>query len=494
MTVGRRLGLAFGAHLLLLAALLLHHVQTLDSTLRAARELSDVSAELILTASREGARLTQLEESVAKFLVTRDEGYRRKFRDAVAAFSDGVTASLTLPLSPAEAQAAAALRDAWHAAYPLVEQFASSRITSTEVLALREQLDDLRMPVEQLGETAGVAMQQRLSDAERSAQRAVRLFWYAVLGAVVSATATGWMLRRSITAPLRQLIAGTQAVAGGEFTYRLDTRRGDEFARVGHAFNTMTERLAALDRLKQDFVSTVSHDLKSPLASLRESTAVLLDGVAGPLTPSQELVLRLQQESGDRLARMIAKLLDLSRLEARLPFEPQAVPLLQLLESVAQHATTAAREHAITVRVERRTGHDTLTVSADPERLRVLIENLTENAVKFSPKHGTVLISAWEENMTCVLEVADRGPGVPAADRERVFERFQQTATGRNVPARGTGLGLTICREIVRAHGGRVRLLPRDGGGCIARVELPMAPLARTHAGRKAGEPAGVAA
>jgi signal transduction histidine kinase len=120
-------------------------------------------------------------------------------------------------------------------------------------------------------------------------------------------------------------------------------------------------------------------------------------------------------------------------------------------------------------------------VHADEDRLRQLVDNLLENAVKFSPADGTVTVSVRavppspENDVWMRLEVADRGPGVEPYDRARIFERFAQTAAGRAIAQRGAGIGLTICREVVQAHRGRIGVEPRDGGGSVFVVELPRA-------------------
>jgi two-component system sensor histidine kinase GlrK len=316
-------------------------------------------------------------------------------------------------------------------------------------------------------------MRMRLAASSEAAARAEQLSWLAGTGALILALLTGGVLRRSISEPLRRLAAGTREVARGRFGYRLDTQRGDEFAQVAEAFNTMTERLGALDHMKQDFVSTVSHDLKSPLASLRETTTLLIDEVPGSLTASQRRVLLLQRESADRLGRMIAKLLDLSRLHAGLALDRRPVELARLLQSAVEHARAAARERGIQVRLDAAPLARQRLV-ADEDRLRQLLDNLLENAIKFSPVCGAIDVAARVQRGIVVLEVADHGPGVPEPERKRIFERFHQTSHGRAVPGRGVGLGLTICREIVQAHGGSIRVESGHTGGSVFVTELPL--------------------
>lgn len=484
MSVRRRLAVAFGLHIALLAGLLAHHVLTLRRTVATAHELSDVSAHLVLAASQQGSRLAQLDESLAKYAVTRDRGYLEKFQDVAAAFDAELEVAAALQATAGERRAVTEVAEAWREAQgPLSRASGGAALTPARTENARAALAAVRLPAEALSDVARAAMRERLRESAEAADRATSLSWLAIALALLLSGGTALMLVRSIADPLRGLMHGTRELAGGNFTHRVAVPGKDEFAEVATAFNGMADRLGTLDRMKQDFVSTVSHDLKSPLASMRESTALLLDGVAGPLTDAQRRVLQLQRESGDRLSRMIAKLLDLSRLEAGLPFERQPVDVARLLRSVADHAGTAARERQVSVLSS--VGSALPVIRGDEDRLRVLLENLCENAVKFSPVGAQVEVCAESVAGGVALSVSDRGPGVDAADRERIFERFQQTTTGRGVAARGVGLGLTICREIARAHGGSICVEAREGGGSRFVVTLPIAGQAAGPAARQ---------
>ncbi len=473
MTVARQLAIALALHLTLLAGLLVYHVRTIDRAVTTAHELSDISARLILASSAQGTRLAQLDETVAKYAVTRDAGYLAKFAQLREEFGVDLDQVLALSVSAPEGAALDALAREWRGF--TAEAAGLGRTTPTRALTpLRARFETLRARLDAVNDASRATMRTRLAASAAAADRAAQLSWLAAAVALLLSVATAVVLVRSIAEPLRRLAAGTREVARGRFGYRLDTRRGDEFAQVAAAFNTMTERLGALDRMKQDFVSTVSHDLKSPLASLRETATLLLDEVPGPLSDAQRRVLVLQRESTDRLGRMIAKLLDLSRLEAGLPLDVRPLPLDPFLDSVLAHASASARECQVTVCRGALAPPD-VQLLADEDRLRELLDNLLENAIKFSPVGGVVEVGARQENGWMTIEVADEGPGIAPDDRERIFERFYQTPEGRAVPARGVGLGLTICREIAQAHRGAIRVLGREGLGSVFALDLPLA-------------------
>lgn len=315
-------------------------------------------------------------------------------------------------------------------------------------------------------------MRQHLAEAQEDGDRALQAAWIAALVALAVAVVTGVALHRAITRPLGDLSRGAREVARGEFGHRIALHGNDgEFTQLANAFNVMTARLGKVDRLKQDFVATVSHDLKSPLASLRETTSLLLDQIPGPLREAQRRVLLLQRESADRLGRMIAKLLDLSRLEAGIPLVERPIDVREFAARAVAHADAAGRDREVQVRMDGDVS-SALRISGDEDWLRQLLDNLLENAIKFSPPGGAVDVSARASEGRLLLSVADRGPGVEAGQATRIFDRFYQTAAGRAVAGRGSGLGLAICREVARAHGGAIAVAARPGGGTVFTVNL----------------------
>ncbi|BAH39233.1 MAG TPA: HAMP domain-containing protein [Gemmatimonas aurantiaca] len=476
MTVARRLWVVLGVNVALLGAVELYHLRALHRVVRTTERLTDVSTRVVLAQARQNERIVSLDESLAKYAVTRDRGYLTKSATVRAEFSQELDNLLALPVNGMERQALRDVAHAWQqvndiAARPALQAPGRSA-AAQNAMDLQRALDSLRLAGEALGDASQRAMREGAFASRAVADTAERVSWIAAAGALLVALISGLALRRSITKPLRALSAGTQSVAQGQFDHRLQLEWSDEFRQVAGAFNTMTARLGELDRMKREFVSNVSHDLKSPLASLRETTSLLLDEVPGPLRDSQRRVLLLQRESADRLGVMIAKLLDLSRIEAGLPLQYESIAVQSFMENAVQHAQASGHERGIRIQLLRNVAASVVLV-ADADRVRQLVDNLLENAVKFSPRSDVVSVDLATHGSTLMLSVADRGPGVEREDAERVFDRFYQTAAGRAVSGRGTGLGLTICREVVHAHGGHIAVLARDGGGSVFVVKLP---------------------
>ncbi|MDH6705064.1 signal transduction histidine kinase [Kitasatospora sp. MAA19] len=287
-------------------------------------------------------------------------------------------------------------------------------------------------------------------------------------------------LAHGLTAPLREMTAAARAMASGDYSRRVEVNSRDEIGELAAAFNQMAADLGAADRHRRELVANVSHELRTPIAALRAVLENVVDGVVQP----NPATLGAALEQTERLGRLVTHLLDLSKiddgvvdLDAR-PFEVREF-LDGVLRGVTVDGATAggAFSRRGDVRLALEVSPTGLTGVADPERLHQVVANLVDNACKHSPPDGTVTVRARPDGGPggLLLEVEDEGPGIPPADRGRVFERFSRsgTATAQGPGSDGgTGLGLAIARWAVDLHGGRIAVAesPR---GCRIEVRLP---------------------
>jgi signal transduction histidine kinase len=293
---------------------------------------------------------------------------------------------------------------------------------------------------------------------------------WGVLVAIPLALVVVQVLARGMTSRLREIATAADAMARGEHGQQVDVSGRDEVARLAIAFNEMSAELAETDRQRRELVANVSHELRTPLAALQATLDNVVDGVQ-PADPGTLAAMRRQVH---RLGRMVEQLLDLSRMEAEsAPLDRSAFPAAKLLERVRGEALLQARD----VEVETHTTPEDLTLMADEERIHQVLTNLVENALRFSPKAGTVIVAASRNGKAVRLEVADQGPGIPEEARERVFERFYSVDESRS--GGGAGLGLAIARWIVDLHGGTIRVDEAPSKGCRMLVELPQATAGR---------------
>jgi signal transduction histidine kinase len=251
---------------------------------------------------------------------------------------------------------------------------------------------------------------------------------------------------------------------------------------VGRALHTallyekesgLVDKLRALDKAKSDFLSTVSHELRTPLTSIVGYIELLKDEDTGPLSPSQLQMLDVVDRNANRLRALIEDLLTLSRIESG-AFTSQKAPVdLRRLVASAVDAIKPAAE-AASVTLETRCPEQPLVLEADGEQLDRVLMNLLSNAVKFTRGGGKVSVRAGARDGEAVLSVSDTGIGIPAAEQEKLFQRFFRASNATEQAIPGTGLGLTIVHTIVANHGGRTQVRSEEGRGTTITAWLPL--------------------
>jgi two-component system phosphate regulon sensor histidine kinase PhoR len=227
-----------------------------------------------------------------------------------------------------------------------------------------------------------------------------------------------------------------------------------------------------LERMKSNFLSVVSHELKTPLHSIKGFVDIILMGKTGPVTELQADFLGTVQEQTGHLQRLIEDLLEFSRLESgQVRLRPVLLPPGELVRSVVDKLAPLAHKKGLLLASDSCAGLP--EIEADPMRLEQVLTNLVENAIKFTPEGGRVQVAGWDRGETVEIAVIDSGIGVPAEERERIFERFYQVDSSARRRYKGTGLGLTICKHIVTQHGGRIWVADGENGGSAFHLVIP---------------------
>jgi two-component system sensor histidine kinase GlrK len=269
--------------------------------------------------------------------------------------------------------------------------------------------------------------------------------------------------------PLRQVDRAITELGGGNFTHPIAVSGPVDLRRLGEQLEWLRSRLVELAQDRNRFLRHMSHELKTPLANIREGTELLMDGAVGPLDAGQREVTAILQENGIKLQRMIENLLSFSAWQSSSvgldPSEFRIRPVVkQVLEN--QQLTLVAQRLRLDVKVED------LALYADRGKLRLILENLLSNAIKYSPRGGTITVRAHASGTDLVLEVADEGVGIPPAERASVFEAFHTgRAPGGHV--RGTGIGLSVVHEFVQAHQGVIEFVDGEFKGAHFRIRMP---------------------
>ena len=303
------------------------------------------------------------------------------------------------------------------------------------------------------------------TDAE-SVQRQLVLL---VLFSTALALAIALALTRHVVRPIAQLDAAIRQLGGADFSQPIAVRGPDDLQTLGERLDWLRRRLAELEAEKNRFLRHLSHELKTPLTALREGAELLHDGIGGPLSSQQLKVVGIMKDNSIKLQRLIEDLLDYQRaLHAAAALEVRAVSLRTVVHEAAQSHELAAQAKGLRVAIDA----EAATLQADPDKLRSICDNLIGNAVKFTPAGGSVSVLARLSGDQTLIDVIDSGPGVPAEEREAIFDSFFRGTTRAGARVEGSGLGLAIAREFVEAHGGKISVLAEARGGHF-RVALP---------------------
>jgi two-component system sensor histidine kinase GlrK len=297
-----------------------------------------------------------------------------------------------------------------------------------------------------------------------------------ILGGIIAAILFAYLHARGVSRPLKKLVQALLRVGQGQFHDVLDARGPKEVGELVQTFNWMATRLEELDRMKADFIAHISHELRTPLTGIQEGTALLLEQIPGPLTTTQQQILGVVRNHSTRLARHIASILDLSKMEAGMLeyVRVQSNPIM-LLERGVEAVQLIAQKKRLHIEVLCTSPLPDLCL--DEERMQQVLDNLLSNAVKFTPEGGTIRMVAGvqgAEQRWVEIRVCDTGQGIPAEDVTRIFDKFYQSSYHRQEGQQGTGLGLTIARHIVEAHGGKIWAESRVGEGATFVVRLPV--------------------
>lgn len=283
------------------------------------------------------------------------------------------------------------------------------------------------------------------------------------------------LLWRSISRPVVDLEHGMAAVADGNFGYRLRiaTKRRDEFGRLAQSFQSMAHQLAQLDRLKAEFISIASHELKTPINVIVGYLQLIDEEVYGPISGKQRDVLRTIDAQTRSLARLVHQLLDISRFEAgggKLELRP--VQLDQFLAELESTFRVLAMQREVNFRLEQ-IGTLPCEVHWDRDRMSEVLGNLLSNAFKFTDHGGAVELVAEAADRSLLLTIHDTGAGIPPRQLAHIFEKFYQADNQESAAHGGTGLGLAIAKQIVSAHGGDISVESTVGVGTTFRIVLP---------------------
>jgi two-component system, NtrC family, sensor histidine kinase GlrK len=383
-----------------------------------------------------------------------------------------------LPLDQAQAAALSRTVDQEQGLYDLLTELPRRKVEANEVTELIDRLIDSAREVLVINNLIVDREVERLRLNAEKVQKGLAVL---VLLSTAVALAIALALTRYIARPIGEIDAAIRQLGGADFSRPIGVRGPEDLRYLGRRLDWLRRRLEEFETQKNRFLRHVSHELKTPLTALREGAELLHDEVAGPLVPAQRQVVSIMRDNSVKLQRLIEELLDYQRaLHAAASLEVKPVVLDALVAEAARAHELAAQSKGLRLVIDAQS----VTLDADPEKLRSIVDNLISNAVKFTPAGGTITVraraSAGKAGGEAIIDVLDSGPGVPAEERESIFNLFfrgrTKAAGGAAAGVKSSGLGLAIAREFAEAHGGHIAVVadaPGSRPGGHFRVTLP---------------------
>jgi signal transduction histidine kinase len=297
-----------------------------------------------------------------------------------------------------------------------------------------------------------------------------RFFLWGGLIAVVVALILTFVLSRRILSPVKALTNAARKLGKGDFSQRVDVDDRGEVGELAESFNTMADDLERNEQLRRNMVADVAHELRTPLSNLNGYLEAIRDGVVKP----DAATIRSLSEEGVTLSQLVSELQELSLADAgelKLTYQPEDITTL------IEEAVTAARTQAKAKKIKLSTAFtaDLPKVNIDAYRIRQVLNNLLANAIAHTGRQGSITVRAQRKADEAIISMTDTGEGISAADLPNIFERFYRVDKSRARSTGGSGLGLTIAKRLVEAHGGRIWAESEPGKGSTFSFTLPVA-------------------
>lgn len=442
------------------------------------RALSDESATLVRTgveATHYSQQLFQqiasIERSVKLYQVLSEPTLLQNYREGRERLLVSLTSIEGVAADPVRSTYVTSIRAA------LRKMDAAMRIASpADPQALRDAVDSIApmwAAAFELSAATGEQIESGLSELQSTtADTQQYLFWLSgasILLTAVLVTIFTLVLMR----PIRQIDSAISQLGKGTFSKPIVVRGPSDLVDLGRQLEWLRMRLLELAQERNRFLRHMSHELKTPLANIREGTELLMDGAVGELDSSQREVVTILRDNGIKLQSLIENLLSFSAWQARHSgleiSEFRLRPLVKTALETHQLALLAQRVH-LDLKVED------VELRADRAKLKLILDNLLSNAVKYSPRGGTIYIHGRSQNEQLTLDVADTGQGISQDERTAIFDAFYSGRAPTAGHLKGTGIGLSVVNEFVHAHGGSVEIVDGVFPGAHFRVRLPLAP------------------
>ena len=412
-------------------------------------------------------QITAMERSARQYLVVADQALLESYEIGHQKFKDTAIQFAGFPLSRDQQ---AKLDEIMTSEIKLHLQLAGGRARPSEAATIAAEFDALFALAQSL-----IRLSNELIDREVNALQGLATQAQGIIGKQLLALlpvalfiAIGFTIL--ITRPIRQIEKGIRALGAAQFDSNITVNGPQNLENLGRQLNWLRLRLKELEEQKARFLRHVSHELKTPLTALREGSDLLAEEATGRLTSGQQEIVRILQDNSLKLQKLIEDLLNYSAISHRESMmEVKPVKMRELIARVI----TDHKLPMLTKEIELTLACDNITLLGDKDKLGVIVDNLLSNAVKFTPRGGRIDVCLNRAQGYAQLHVIDSGPGISREERKLVFDAFFQGSAEGSGPVRGSGLGLSIVKELVSAHRGSVDIAEETAGAHFI-VSLPL--------------------
>jgi two-component system sensor histidine kinase GlrK len=353
--------------------------------------------------------------------------------------------------------------------------FAPRPPNEAELRDVMQRFSELWDATSKLAEFTSAQIDSGLSRLQASTAETQRYLFWQSAGMILLTAAMVALFTLRLMRPIRQIDSAISLLGKGTFSKPIYVSGPSDLVALGQQLEWLRTRLLDLAQERNRFLRHMSHELKTPLAAIREGTELLTDGAVGELDSSQREVVSILRDNSIRLQQLIENLLSFSAWQARhTGLELSDFRLRPLIKSTLEtHQLTAMAQ-----RVHLDLKVQDIELRADRAKLKLILDNLVSNALKYSPRGGTLYLHAGAQDNQLVLDVADTGAGIAQEERAAIFEAFYSGRAPQAGHLKGTGIGLSVVLEFVQAHGGTIEIMDNVFPGAHFRVRLPLAPMA----------------
>ncbi len=337
----------------------------------------------------------------------------------------------------------------------------------------KEKVLTVAQPVYVNGTIIGaVLLSSSMPELQKSAQEMFRISLVCLLISSAFAFVLIFVFSRSISKPLRQMNEAAKIIASGDFEKRIEISSVDEVGQLAESFNFMADSLSEQDKLRRIFIGNISHDLRSPLTSIRGFLQAILDGTIS--AEKQEHYLKIVMDETERLSKLTHDIIDLNNIQtADVELDKTVFDINELIRKTVMLFENVALSKKLAVSINLASEHT--FVLADSEKVQRVIYNLIDNAIKFSHESGVIVIETTENQKKVLISVKDNGIGIKPEEEKYIFDRFYKADVSRGQDKSGSGLGLSIVWAFVKAHGENITVKTEEGKGSEFVFTLPIA-------------------